>query len=371
MQRHRSFYAPRGAGVSPRVAFTHPPDEKAAGAVERVPPGPRPPVGGGQRFAPNPKLRFLEQCREVLRFFHYARRTEETYVQWIRRFILFHGKRHPQEMGEVEVRDFLTHLAAEREVAASTHNQALSALLFLYAEVVHRPLGELGLLNRPLRPARLPVVLAREEVQRLLEALQGTPQLMARLLYGTGLRLIECLRLRVKDIDFERGQVVVREGKGDKDRLTMLPEKLREPLREHLARVRLLHEKDLAEGLGWVALPTALARKYPCAEREWKWQWVFPSAVKSQHPETGRWGRHHTAETALQRAVKAAVGLAGLAKPASCHTLRHSFATHLLENGYDIRTVQELLGHADVSTTQIYTHVMQKPGIGVRSPLDG
>jgi integron integrase len=264
------------------------------------------------------------------------------------------GWRHPRDLGEAEVRDFLTHLAVEQNVAASTHNQALSALLFLYAEVLHRPLGALGLLERPQRPARLPVVLSREEVRQWLEAMEGTAQLMARLLYGTGLRLIECLRLRVKDVDFERGQIVVREGKGDKDRITMLPQSLREPLRAHLARVRLLHEKDLAEGLGWVALPSALARKYPNAEREWQWQWVFPSAVKSKDPATGRWGRHHTAETALQRAVKKAVGLARLTKPATCHTLRHRFATHLLEAGYDIRTVQELLGHKDVSTTQIY-----------------
>ena len=224
MQRHRSFYTPRGAGGSRSADSNLPADGRAADGSPALP-GPRPPAGGGQRFTPNPKLRFLDQCREVLRFFHYAQRTEDTYVQWIRRFILFHGKRHPQEMGEVEVRDFLTHLAAERDVAASTHGQALSALLFLYAEVLHRPLGALGLLVRPGRPARLPVVLSREEVGRLLGALPGTAQLMARLLYGTGLRLMELLRLRVKDIDCARGQVVVREGKGDKDRLTMLPDR--------------------------------------------------------------------------------------------------------------------------------------------------
>jgi integron integrase len=319
---------------------------------------------------PNPKLRFLDQCREVLRFHHYARRTEEAYVHWIRQFIVFSGKRHPREMGEAEVGAFLAHLAGERHVSASTHNQALSALVFLYSEVVGRRLGDLGVLSRPTRPARLPVVLARAEVERLVGAMKGTPRLMARLLYGTGMRLMELLRLRVKDVDFARNQITVREGKGRKDRVTMLPGRLKAELQTHLARVRLLHEKDLAEGLGWVALPDALRVKYPNAEREWAWQWVFPSAVQSRDRQTGRWGRHHTAETALQRAVKAAVALAGLSKPATCHALRHSFATHLLESGYDIRTVQELLGHKDVATTQIYTHVMQRPGLGVRSPLD-
>lgn len=321
-------------------------------------------------FVPNPKLRLREQLREVMRFKHHSPRTEQAYWHWIRRFILHHGKRHPQEMGEPEVTAFLSHLASVEEVAVATQNQALNALVFLYREIIHHPLGQLGPVERPQRPARLPEVLSREEVRQLLAAMSGTTQLMARLLYGTGLRLIEGLRLRVKDLDFERGQILVRSGKGAKDRSTMLPESLRQPLREHLARVNALHEQDLAAGLGWVVLPEALRRKLPQAEWEWPWQWVFPSAHRSVDAASQRLGRHHTAERGLQRAVKLAAARAKLTRRVTCHTLRHSFATHLLEQGHDIRTVQELLGHADVATTQIYTHVMQRPGLGVRSPLD-
>jgi len=275
-------------------------------------------------------------------------------------------------MGAAEVAAFLSHLASTRGVAASTQNQALNALVFLHEQVLLRPLGDLGEYARVNRPARLPQVLSQEQTQRVLAALKaGTPSLIIRLLYGTGLRVMEALRLRAKDLDFERGQIVVREGKGDKDRVTMLPDKLKVELKEHLKRVKLLHEQDVAEGFGRVLLPHALARKYPNADREWGWQWVFPSARRSRDPRSGEVRRHHANELALQRAMKGAVRLSGVTQRASCHTLRHSFATHLLEKGYDIRTVQELLGHESVLTTQIYTHVMSKPGIGVRSPLDG
>jgi integron integrase len=341
---------------------------------------------------PNPKARLFDQAREVMRFHHYALRTEKAYLQWIRRFLVFcrdhphltptlsppsegaeREKRwkHPREMGAAEVAGFLAHLAVAGNVAASTQNQALNALVFLYGQVLQKPLGELGEFARVNRPARLPGVLTQEETQRVLAALKpGTTGLIIRLLYGTGMRLMECLRLRVKDIDFAGGRLVVREGKGDKDRVTMLPNRLKSELHAHLQRVRLLHEKDVAEGFGRVYLPHALARKYPKADREWGWQWVFPSARRSKDPRSDAVRRHHANELSVQRAMKAAVRLAGLSKPATCHTLRHSFATHLLEHGYDVRTLQELLGHKDLGTTMIYTHVMQKPGIGVRSPLD-
>jgi integron integrase len=352
-------------------------------------------------LVPNPKARLFDQAREVMRFHHYSIRTEKTYIQWIRRFLAFHriptgasgqsagqedgtaltgsgagpsrtgGWRHPRDMGSAEVTAFLTHLAVNRNVAASTQNQALNALVFLYQQVLQTPLGDLGEFARVNRPARLPGVLTREETRRVLTALKsGTAALIIRLLYGTGMRLMEGLRLRVKDLDFDRGQVVVREGKGDKDRVTMLPQSLVNELQAHLKRVRLLHEKDLAEGFGSVQLPHALERKYPAAGRDWVWQWAFPSARRSVDPRSGIERRHHANELAVQRTMKSAVRLAGLMKPATCHTLRHSFATHLLEDGYDIRTVQELLGHEDISTTMIYLHVMKKPGIGVRSPLD-
>jgi integron integrase len=324
----------------------------------------------GCGFIPNPKLKLLDQVSEVMRFKHYSIRTETTYRDWIRRFIFFHGKRHPREMGAFEVERFLSDLAVNGKVASSTQNQAFNALLFLYREVLHQEWGELGRVERAKRPQRLPVVMTRSEVDRVLAGMSGTHQLMARLLYGTGMRLMECVRLRVKDVDFEQNQVTVREGKGFKDRVTVLPGSLKQPLAEHLKRVKLLHEKDLAGGNGRVYLPYALSVKYPAADREWAWQYVFPAARPSRDPRSGRVQRHHANEQGLQRAVKDAVRLAGVAKPASCHSLRHSFATHLLEAGYDIRTVQDLLGHKDVSTTQIYTHVMAKPGLGVRSPLD-
>jgi len=321
-------------------------------------------------FIPNPKLKLLDQVSEVMRFKHHSLRTEQAYRQWIKRFILFHGKRHPKDMGSPDVRSFLNDLAARQGVAVSTQNQALNALVFLYREVLDLDFGNLGEFERPSRPARLPAVLRQEEAQRLLAAMTGTHQLMAQMLYGTGMRLMECVRLRVKDIDFVANQVIVRDGKGFKDRGTILPEMVKARLQQHLERVRLLHEQDLKAGYGRVYLPLALGRKYPNAEREWCWQYVFPSAALSRDPRSGQTRRHHVNEQGLQRAVKAAVHLARINKPASCHTLRHSFATHLLENGYDIRTVQTLLGHKDVATTMIYLHVMQKPGIGVKSPLD-
>ena len=332
-------------------------------------------------LTPNPKAPLREQVREVLRFHHYALRTEKAYWQWIRRYLAFHrsadhsepqgGWRHPREMGAPAVAQYLAHLAVAGNVAASTQNQALNALVLLYEQVLQQPLGDLGEFARVTRRARLPVVLTQEETQRVLSALKpGTGSLIIRLLYGTGMRLMECLRLRVKDMDFARGRIVVREGKGDKDRETVLPDTLKAELRQHLERVKLLHEKDLAEGYGAVYLPHALARKYPNAEREWIWQYVFPAAGRSKDPRTGVIRRHHVHELAVQRIMKEAVRLARLKKPATCHTLRHCFATHQLEAGYDIRTVQDLLGHHDVATTMIYLHVMQKPGMGVKSPLD-
>jgi len=306
----------------------------------------------------------------VIRTRHYSIRTEESYLQWVRRFILFHGKRHPADMGAPELEAFLTHLAVERSVAASTQNQALSAILFLYREVLGVQLPWLDGVTRAKKPQRLPVVLTPEEVMRVLGKLEGTSALMARLLYGSGLRLMECVRLRVKDVDFERRELVVREAKGGKDRVTMLPQGLVEPLQKHLRRVAELHGEDLKQELGAVWLPHALAVKKPAASTEWGWQYVFPARKLSIDPRSGVKRRHHVDEKALQRSIKAALARAGIVKPATTHTLRHSFATHLLENGYDIRTVQELLGHADVSTTQIYTHVLNRGGLGVRSPLD-
>jgi len=323
------------------------------------------------RLVPNPKLKFLDQCREVMAFKRFSRRTVEAYVHWIKRFILWSGKRHPKDMGGPEVTSFLAHLAVADRVAASTQNQALNALVFMYGQVLGRSLGELGSFERAKRPPRVPVVLSRQEVRLVLDALEGTQQLIGRVLYGTGMRLLEGLRLRVKDVDFARGQMVVRAGKGDKDRVTMLPESLAESLRAHLHRVRELHDRDLAAGFGDVWLPQALRVKWPKAGREWAWQWVFPSAALSVDPESGVKRRHHVTDAAVQNAIKQAALKAGVMKRVSPHVLRHSFATHLLESGTDIRTVQDLLGHKDVSTTQIYTHVMQRPGAGVRSPLDG
>jgi integron integrase len=319
--------------------------------------------GGGK-----PKL--LDQVRQLLRLRHYSLRTEEAYLAWMKRFILFHGKRHPRELDERDISAFLTSLAVEGKVAASTQNQALSALLFLYKEVLGRELAFIGGVVRVKRPPKLPVVLSPAEVRAVLAQLSGQYRLMAELLYGSGLRLLECLRLRVKDVDFQYLQIVVRDSKGGKDRRTMLPVSVVPPLRDHLEAVKRRHEEDLASGFGKVHLPGALERKMPNASREWAWQYVFPADKRSLDPRSGVEQRHHVNEKNLQNAVKAAVRTAGVSKTASCHTLRHSFATHLLENGYDIRTVQELLGHKDVSTTMIYTHVLNKPGMGVRSPLD-
>jgi integron integrase len=314
--------------------------------------------------------RFLVQVAHACRVKHLAYRTEQSYVAWVKRFILFHGKRHPQEMGPTEVRAFLTHLAVNRTVSASTQNQALNAIVFMYREVVRRDPGEFGEFDRAKRPKRLPTVLTREEVKRVLAHMDGTHGLMARLLYGTGMRLMECVRLRIKDVDFTRGTITVRSGKGDKDRTTILPESIREQLESHIGRLRGLFAQDREANLRGVELPHALEVKSPNAGISWPWQWVFPGREVSRDPRSGIMRRHHVLEDGLQRAMKRAVQLAKLSKPASCHTLRHSFATHLLESGTDIRTVQDLLGHSDVSTTQIYTHVMAKPGLGVRSPLD-
>jgi len=315
--------------------------------------------------------RLLDQVRDAIRLKHYSIRTEQSYIGWIRRFILFHDKRHPRDMGGDEVTRFLTHLAVQGKVAAATQNQALNAILFLYREVLKIELPWLDGIERAKKPMRLPAVLTRDEVKRLLAQLEGTHWLMASLLYGGGLRLMECVRLRVKDVDFHYRQLLIRDAKGQKDRVTMLPDSLIEPLRTHLARVRQLHQQDLGEGYGRVYLPYALDRKYPNAGREWGWQYVFPSIRRSADPRSGIERRHHISEDALQRAIKSAVRAAQILKPASSHTLRHSFATHLLEAGYDIRTVQELLGHSDVSTTMIYTHVLNRGGRGVMSPLDG
>ena len=350
-----------------------------------------------ERLWPNPKARLKEQFHEVCRFKHLAARSEEAYWAWVVRLVKHFGSQiHPKDLSGEQLAEFLTHLAAVGQVAASTQNQALNALLFLYREVLHaeRVVAEFA---RVRRPARLPGVLSQAEVKALLGAVVAEYELPVRLLYGTGLRLMELLRLRIKDVDLERGQIVVHGGKGDKDRVTMLPESLRTAIGEHLKRVQLLHAEDLKKGLGAVWLPEGLARKYPGAAREWGWQWVFPAKGLAADPaertsprpsphssaERGEGGkaerqlrptvqlrRHHVKEDTIQRAVKAAASRAGLAKVVTPHTLRHSFATHLLENGYDIRTVQDLLGHKNVATTQIYTHVMQKPGIGVRSPLD-
>ena len=315
-----------------------------------------------------PKL--IDQVRDKLRVKHYSIRTESVYVDWIKRFILFHGKRHPQEMGAPELEGFLTDLAARGGVSASTQNQALSALLFLYREVLKVDLPWLDNVTRAKRPQRLPVVLTTAEVRAVLDRMGGVYALMGKLLYGTGMRLMECVRLRVKDVDFGRNEILIRDGKGGKDRVTMLPSAVAAPLAEHLQRRRVIFEDDLAAGKAEAWLPDALAKKYPDAATEWAWQYVFCSGSYSTDPRSGRQRRHHLDEKLLQRAMKKAVTAARLTKPATPHTLRHSFATHLLEGGYDIRTVQELLGHSDVSTTMIYTHVLNKGGRGVMSPLD-
>ena len=312
----------------------------------------------------------LQQVRNVIRVKHYSIRTEQAYLNWIKKFIRFHNNQHPAALAENEITAFLNHLAVQKKVAASTQNQALSAILFLYKKVLSQEIGWLGNLQKAKKPERLPLVFTREEVRKVLLQLEGTYWLMASLLYGSGLRLMECIRLRVKDVDFRYKQITVRDGKGNKDRVTMLPQKLSPHLQRHIVRVKNLHERDLKEGFGEVYLPFALERKYPNASREFSWQYVFPAAKRSIDPRSGKNRRHHVGETVLQRAVKKAVLNTGINKPGSCHTLRHSFATHLLEDGYDIRTVQDLLGHKDIRTTMVYTHVLNRGGKGVRSPLD-
>ena len=314
--------------------------------------------------------RLLDRVRTTLRARHYSPRTEDAYVGWIKRFIRFNHLRHPKDLGEAEINTFLSQLAVRGKVSASTQGQALAALLFLYHEVLARPLADLEGVVRARRPIRLPVVLTRDEVREVLSHLEGPPRLVAELLYGTGMRLLECLRVRVQDLDFGLNQVLVRDGKGGKDRRTMLPSAAREPLSHHLEAVRVIFEEDATAGSG-VTLPGALARKYPKAPIQWPWWYVFPATSRGTDPETGKRFRHHLHESVVQRAMRDAVRAAGLTKRATCHTLRHSFATHLLEDGYDIRTIQELLGHTDVATTMVYTHVLNSAGgRGVRSPLD-
>jgi len=319
---------------------------------------------------PSQQPKLLDLLRQALRSRHYSPRTEQTYCHWVKRFIFFHHVRHPADMAEPEINAFLTHLAIKGKVSASTQNQALSALLFLYRHVLGRQIGDLGDIVRARKPHRLPVVLTRDEVKAVLGWLNGNKWVMAALMYGAGLRLMECLRLRVQDLDFARHEVFVRDGKGAKDRVTMLPESVLGALQEHLRGVKAVHEQDLRDGWGRVQMPDALDRKYPGAASEWRWQWVFPQESRWRNTHTGAEGRHHVDESLVQRAVREAVQRAGIVRRATCHTFRHSFATHLLEAGYDIRTVQELLGHQDVRATMIYTHVLNRGGKGVRSPAD-
>jgi integron integrase len=323
-----------------------------------------------KKFSPNPSLKLMEQVQEVLRYYHYAYRTEQTYCDWIKRFLKFYEmKRHPRDMGAPEVEAYLSHLASEGKVAASTQRQALNAIIFLYREVLDIELGDISPV-RSKRQRRPPAVLTQNEVQQILRSMEGTHRFMAQLLYGCGLRLMECIRLRIQDVDFGNGRVFVRGGKGGKDRTVVLPETLRESLAEHIEKVSLLHGSDLREGFGEVYIPDALARKYPNACREKGWQYVFPSKSRSVDPRGGKTMRHHVKESGLQKAVKSAVRQVGIVKRVGCHTMRHSYATHLLENGINIRMVQELMGHKDVKTTEIYTHVMNKDIDAVKSPLD-
>ena len=333
----------------------------------------RPAGSGGVRelIVPNPKLKLLDQVREVMRLKHYSIRTERCYCDWIRRYVKYHGMRGREDLqgAESKIEQFLSDLAVNGHVTASTQNQAFNALLFLYREILHQTLDNIQAV-RADRPVRVPTVLTPEEVKRVIEAMSGTPQLVVKLLYGSGLRLMEGLRLRVKDVDFEMKQITVRDGKGAKDRYTVLAQGVIPALREHLAGVRLTHEEDLRAGGGAVYLPGALDRKYPSAAREWGWQYVFPARDLSRDPRSGVVRRHHVDEATINKAIKAAVARAGIAKQASSHTFRHSFATHALQRGADIRTIQELLGHNDVSTTMIYTHVLRQGGAGMKSPLD-
>jgi integron integrase len=318
----------------------------------------------------SPPKKLLDQVRDAIRTKHYSYRTEQTYVEWIKRFILFHEKRHPKDMDTPEVQAYITYLAVERNVSASTQNQALSAISFLYKHVLQKDIALPSDLVRPARPEHVPTVLSHPEAMSVINKLSGVTQLMAMLLYGSGLRVMECLRLRVKDLDFSNHQLIVRDGKGEKDRVTVLPDSLINGLQKHLQTVQSIHKKDLKEGFGEVSLPYALERKYTSAPKEFAWQYVFPAAIRSNDPVSKKTKRHHTDPSVLQKAIREAARLAGIDKPVTPHTFRHSFATHLLQNGYDIRTVQELLGHKDVKTTMIYTHVLQRGGLAVKSPLD-
>ena len=338
----------------------------------RVPPTPvgltKPAPGKSKSSPGSPRL--MDRLRRELRTRHYAPRTEDTYAFWVRRYLAFHGMRHPSEMGALEINAFLTDLAVHGQVASSTQNQALSALLFLYRHVLGIDVGDFGQVVRARKPFRLPIVMTRDEVRQVLAQLSGEHWLMASLMYGTGLRVNECVALRVQDLEFDRNQVFVRDGKGRHDRMVMLPQRLKEPLTKQLERVRTIHQRDLADGFGRVLLPEAIDRKYPGADLDWRWQWVFPQERRWVNRDDGTQGRHHQDPSLIQRAVAQAVRKAGLTKRASCHTFRHSFATHLLESGHDIRTVQELLGHRSVRTTQIYTHVLNRGPSGVASPAD-
>lgn len=315
-----------------------------------------------------PKL--LDQVHNLMKLRNYSPNTIQIYTKWIRHYILFHKKQHPVELGADHVRDFLNFVVAHQQLSASSQNQALNALVFLYKQVLQIDIGSIGETMRAKRTRRLPDVLTRSEVRAVLDAMEGKPKLVASLLYGAGLRLMDGMRLRVKDLDFEKMEIIIRHGKGGKDRRSMIPEPLITPLKKHLQQVRLLHETDLHEGFGRAPLPNALSRKYPHADREWAWQWVFPASSRYQDENDKIWRRHHLHESAIQKAVKQASRRTGIPKQIGCHTFRHSFATHLLEDGYDIRTVQELLGHANIKTTMIYTHVLNKGGLGVKSPLD-
>jgi integron integrase len=318
----------------------------------------------------NPPVKLLDQVKRKIRLKGYSIRTEKSYVEWIRRFILFHGKRHPKEMGKAEIENFLSHLVIQRNVASSTQNQAFNAILFLYDQVLESKMPEDIQSIRSKKPVRVPTVMTREETHKMIAILSGVHRLMAKIMYGCGLRVLECLRLRVKDIDFALNQIVVRDGKGQKDRITVLPDCIKADIERHLQYVRRTHQEDLRLGFGRVYLPHALDRKYPAADRQWGWQYVFPSKTLSVDPRSGIKRRHHMHDSSIRKAIHQAAKLSGIVKPVGCHTLRHCFATDLLMNGYDIRTVQELLGHKDVSTTMIYTHVLNRGGRGVVSPLD-
>ncbi|MBI5838724.1 MAG: integron integrase [Chloroflexi bacterium] len=319
---------------------------------------------------PQQGKKLMEQVSDALRAKHYSYRTEQTYTDWIKRYILFHHKRHPKDMGETEIRAFIAHLTSERKVATSTSNQALSAILFLYRTVLQIEMTLPPDLSNASRPKRLPTVLTHAEAIKIISRMRGMPRLMAKIMYGSGLRVMECMRLRVKDIDFDNHQIIVRGGKGDNDRLTILPDSIIPEIKQMLLDGKALHQKDIAEGYGETILPNALDAKYTAASKEWAWQFIFPASQRSVDPLTGVIRRHHLDETVPQKAIREAAKLAGIDKPVTPHTFRHSFATHLLQNGYDIRTVQELLGHKDVKTTMIYTHVLQRGGLAVKSPLD-